>query len=183
MKIMMPKRIWKTLGMAAILLLGLIDWKTGFELNFFVFYFLPVGLGGWFFGLETALAFSVLSALTWYGADALSGHTYASHVYAAWNTMIRLISFLAIGWSVFKMRQARDRERNAAAALRKALSEVKVLESFIPICAQCKKIRSQDGAWQPLEVYLGEHSNSRFSHGYCPECARKAMAEIGRGDS
>ena len=167
------------IGEANILLLGLVDWKTGFELNFFVFYVLPVWIGGWYLGLETAMAFAVLSALTWFGADVLSGHTYASHLYAVWNTMIRLVSFLTIGWSVFMMRQARDRERNAAESLRQALSEVKVLVTFIPICAQCKKIRTQEGVWQHLEVYLGEHSNSRFSHGYCPECARKAMEEIG----
>lgn len=183
MHIKMPKWFWVAMGMASILMLGWIDWKTGFELNFFVFYFLPVWLGGWYLGLEAAIVFAVLSGMTWFGADVLSGHPYVSHVFAVWNTMIRLISFLAIGWTVSRMRLARDRERRSNDSLRKALSEVKVLETFIPICAQCKKIRNQDGAWQPLEVYLGEHSNSRFSHGYCPDCARKAMAELNRPEA
>jgi len=77
------------------------------------------------------------------------------------------------------MRHALDREHNTAEALRRTLSEIKVLEAFLPICAQCKKIRNQQGVWQQLEVYIGQHSNTRFSHGYCPECARKAMQEAG----
>ena len=66
-----------------------------------------------------------------------------------------------------------------AERLRRTLSEVKVLEAFLPICAQCKKIRDQQGVWHPLEVYLGHHANTQFSHSYCPECARKIMAEAG----
>ncbi len=72
-----------------------------------------------------------------------------------------------------------DRERKITESLRHALSEVKVLESFIPICAQCKKIRNQQGEWQQLEEYIGAHSNTQFTHGYCPECAMKAMEEAG----
>ena len=64
----------------------------------------------------------------------------------------------------------------------RSLSEVKVLETFLPICAQCKKIRDQQGLWQHLEVYIGQHANTQFSHGYCPECARKAMSEAGLSD-
>ena len=75
--------------------------------------------------------------------------------------------------------QALGRERDTAEALRRALSEVKVLETFLPVCAQCKKIRNEGGVWQNMEVYIGQHSNTRFSHGYCPECARKAMEEAG----
>jgi hypothetical protein len=77
------------------------------------------------------------------------------------------------------MRYALDREHNTAETLRRALSEIKVLETFLPICAQCKKIRNQQGAWQQLEVYIGQHSNTQFSHGYCPECEKKAMEEAG----
>ena len=125
------------------------------------------------------MTFAVLSALVWFGADFLSGHRYSSEAYAVWNTTIRLISFMAIGWSVSKMRQALDREQNTAEALRRTLAEVKVLETFIPICAQCKKIRDQEGVWQQLEVYIGQHSNTQFTHGLCPEFFKKAREEAG----
>jgi hypothetical protein len=174
-----PMWLWATITATGVLFLGLIDWQTGYELNFFVFYFIPISVGAWFLGLGASVTLAVLSALIWFGADVLSGHTPSSHIYAVWNTMVRLLSFLAIGWSVSKMRDALDRERDKAETLHRLLSEVKVLEAFLPICAQCKKIRNQQGEWQNLEVYIGQHSNTQFSHGYCPECARKAMEEAG----
>ena len=171
--------LWGALAYVGVIVIGLIDWLTGYELNVFVFYFLPVSIGAWFLGLGVAVTLAVLSAVVWFGADVLSGHTYSSYVYAVWDTIIRLVSFLAIGWAVSKIQKSLAREKETAEALRRSLSQVKVLESFLPICAQCKKIRNQEGVWQHLEVYIGQHSNTQFSHSYCPECARKAMIEAG----
>ena len=98
---------------------------------------------------------------------------------AVWNVAVRFLSFLAIGWSVARLKEMLERERETAASLRRALSEVKVLETFLPICAQCKKIRNQRGEWQYLESYIGEHSHTQFTHGYCPDCARNALEEAG----
>jgi hypothetical protein len=176
-----PAWLWIT-TVSSVLALSVVDWLTGYELNFFVFYFLPVSVGAWFLGLGAAVTLAALSALTWFGADFLSGHVYSSPAYAVWNTTIRLVSFLAIAWSWSRVRQALDRESSAAESLRRALSEIKVLEAFLPICAQCKKIRDQQGEWQRLEVYIGKHSNTQFSHGYCPECEKKALHDAGLTD-
>jgi hypothetical protein len=155
--------LWAATAVAGVLVLGLVDWLTGYELNFFVFYFVPVSVGAWFLGFGSSVALSVLSALVWFGADFLSGYVYSSDIYAVWNTTMRLASFLAIGWSVSKIRELLDAERKTTETLRRSLSEVKVLEAILPICAQCKKIRNQQGMWQQLEVYLREHSNTQFS--------------------
>jgi hypothetical protein len=168
---------------AGVVILGGVDLVTGYELNFFVFYFLPVSVTAWRLGFPAAVGVAVLSAVVWSGADLFSGHAYSSHAYAVWNTMIRLLAFLVIGWSVARVKQGVVRERETTEALRKAISEVKVLETFLPICAQCKKIRNKEGVWQNLEVYIGQHSNTQFSHGYCPECARRALEEAGLASS
>jgi hypothetical protein len=170
---------WALLAVAVTLVVGLIDWVTGYELNCFVLYFVPVSLAAWFLGLPGAVGLSVFSAMVWFGADVLTGHTYTAHFYAVWDTMIRLASFLAIGWAMATVRRLLRLEREKSEALRRSLSEIKVLETFLPVCAQCKKIRNEHGAWQPMEVYFEEHAHTQFSHGYCPECARKAMAEAG----
>jgi hypothetical protein len=177
-----PAWLWATITGIGVLVLGLVDWLTGYELNFYLFYFLPISVGAWVLGLGASVSLAVLSAMVWFGADVLSGHVASSHVYAVWNTTIRLVSFLAIGWAVFRMRQALDREHSTSENLRQAISEIKVLEAFLPICAHCKKIRNQQGVWQPLEVYIGQHSNTKFSHSYCPECAKKALEEAGLTD-
>ena len=178
---MKPMRFPKWVIWAVVLLitciLGLIDWKTGYELNFFAFYFLPVGLAGWYLGIGSSITLSVLSSVVWFAANA--DQPYSIPVYATWNTIIRLVSFLIFGWAIANLRRSVDRERETAEVMRKTLSEVKVLEAFLPICAQCKKIRDQQGVWQHLEVYFEEHANTQFSHSYCPACARRTLVEAG----
>ncbi len=44
--------------------------------------------------------------------------------------------------------------------------------------SSCKKIRDDKGSWKQLEVYISEHSEADFSHGYCPECGTKALEEF-----
>ena len=69
------------------------------------------------------------------------------------------------------LRQERDKLLNA-------LSEIKTLSGLVPICSNCKKIRDDQGYWNQIEKYIGEHSNAQFSHGICPECAKKLYPEF-----
>jgi len=57
------------------------------------------------------------------------------------------------------------------------LSEVKTLQGFLPICASCKKIRDDKGYWNQIEKYISDHADVQFSHGICPECAKKLYPE------
>ena len=54
-----------------------------------------------------------------------------------------------------------------------ALNQVKHLSGLLPICSYCKKIRDDKGYWQEVEAYIHTHSEARFSHGICKECAEK----------
>ena len=62
--------------------------------------------------------------------------------------------------------------------LKDALSKVKQLSGFLPICASCKKIRDDGGYWKQIEAYIKEHSEADFSHGICPDCAQKLYPDI-----
>lgn len=54
---------------------------------------------------------------------------------------------------------------------KKIEKEIKILEGFIPICANCKKIR-QDIDWKTLEEYISTHTLAKFSHSICPDCIK-----------
>ena len=60
-----------------------------------------------------------------------------------------------------------------------ALAKVKLLSGLLPICSGCKKIRDTQGYWQQVESYIREHSEAEFSHGLCPDCARRLYPEVG----
>jgi len=70
------------------------------------------------------------------------------------------------------------RLKSQNAELMNALADVKKLSGFIPICSSCKKIRDDKGFWNQLEKYILDHSEAKFSHGICPECAEKLYPEI-----
>lgn len=67
------------------------------------------------------------------------------------------------------------------AELQAALDAIKTLQGIIPICASCKKIRDDKGAWNQLEAYISAHTDAAFTHGICPECARRLYPEIHLG--
>jgi len=48
--------------------------------------------------------------------------------------------------------------------------KVERLESFLPICSYCKKVRNDRKYWQQIEAYFRDRSGTRFSHGICPQC-------------
>lgn len=63
--------------------------------------------------------------------------------------------------------------------LQEALNTIKTLSGFVPICAWChKKIQDEEGQWIRLEIYIEEHSEARFTHGICPDCAKKSKEEV-----
>ena len=57
--------------------------------------------------------------------------------------------------------------------LEAALANVKQLTGLLPICSHCKKIRDDKGYWNQIEIYIDQHSEAKFSHGICQECAKK----------
>ena len=57
--------------------------------------------------------------------------------------------------------------------------EIKTLQGFIPICAQCKKVRDVKGYWRQVEEYIRDNSEAEFTHSYCPECERELLREGG----
>ena len=75
--------------------------------------------------------------------------------------------------------QQQNREKDELIAkLQEALENVKKLSGLIPICSNCKKIRTDEGYWKQIEGYISEHSEARFSHGICPDCAKKIYTEF-----
>jgi PAS domain S-box-containing protein len=68
-------------------------------------------------------------------------------------------------------RKRAEEERDALVlALQSALSEVRTLQGFLPMCSYCKSIRDDENYWQSVEAYISKHTGTQFSHGVCPEC-------------
>lgn len=105
------------------------------------------------------------------GVDFITKPFQAGEVIARINTHLTIC---ALQNSLIEMnRQLRLQNE----ALQAALHNVKTLSGLLPICANCKKIRDDEGYWQTVEVYIHEHSEAIFSHGICPDCLQTLYPE------
>jgi hypothetical protein len=62
--------------------------------------------------------------------------------------------------------------------IRMLYQRIRILEGFIPICANCKKIRNTENQWEQMEKYITQNSLVQFSHGICPDCAMKLYPDL-----
>lgn len=53
------------------------------------------------------------------------------------------------------------------------------IQGLLPICLECKKIRTTGGdssdqsSWKEIESYISQKTEAKFSHGICPQCLDK----------
>lgn len=79
---------------------------------------------------------------------------------------------------ITERKRAEDAQVSLIAQLQSALKEVRTLRGLLPICGYCKNVRTDSGSWQKIELYVKEHTEAEFSHGICPKCYEKQMAEL-----
>lgn len=63
-------------------------------------------------------------------------------------------------------------------SLEDAVNHIKQLQGILPICMYCKNIRTDKESWQRVEGYISEHSEVKFSHSLCPDCAKKHYPDL-----
>ncbi len=72
---------------------------------------------------------------------------------------------------ITERKKAEDERDKLINELKDALAKVKTLSGLIPICCYCQKIRDDKGYWNQVADYISKHSEAKFTHGFCPECA------------
>jgi len=63
--------------------------------------------------------------------------------------------------------------------LKEALANVKTLSGLLPMCAWCKRIRDDKGAWSDVEHYVRHQTDADFTHGICPDCQDQVRRDLG----
>ncbi|HAL56376.1 MAG TPA: hypothetical protein DCP63_07870 [Bacteroidetes bacterium] len=80
---------------------------------------------------------------------------------------------IGIDRDVTERRRAEAEREKLIDELQQAIVDIKTLSGLVPICSNCKKIRDDHGFWTNLEKYIQERTPAHFSHGICPDCAKK----------
>ena len=61
------------------------------------------------------------------------------------------------------------------------ISELMQLQSMLPICAGCKKIRNDKQYWESVDMYFNKHLDVEFTHSLCPECIKTLYQDSIKG--
>jgi len=84
--------------------IGGLDYITGYELGFFIFYFIPVAFSSWYCGRRTGLQVAFGSAIVWYLSDKYTNHPYSHSYFIYWEMFMRLLSFLTTTITISRIR-------------------------------------------------------------------------------
>jgi len=92
------KPFWISLGVALVIILGIIDYRSGTELNISLFYLIPILLVVWYTDGQMGLVFSIASTSVGFIAKYSAGQTYSNPTIYVWNTVLRLGFYMVVTW-------------------------------------------------------------------------------------
>jgi hypothetical protein len=165
-----------------ILVIGLLDYKSGFMLSLFPLYLVPLVLVAWHDSKAVTALVSFLAATIIIVKDSFSWLPYRHGFYFYWDEGIKVVLLLVVSYGVYEIKKLLLEKERSNAELKQALSEIKELRQMIPICAWCHSIRNDRGFYERIEVYLGKITGAGFTHGICPNCVEKYYGHLGQGE-
>ena len=147
-----------------IAIVGLVDYLTGHEISFSVFYLLGVALAVWFVGQGFGAVVSGLSVAVWVAGDFASGARFSSPLIPLWNGVVLLTFYLVVVWLLGRLRSFHSN------------LEVQVRE-------QTRALREEMAGRERLErelLEISEREQRRIGYdlhdGLCQHLAATAMA-------
>jgi diguanylate cyclase (GGDEF)-like protein len=105
---------WLVAGLISVGVLAALDWLTGNEITFSLFYLIPIVWVTWTVNSSAGLLLSILSTLMLLGTERAAGHIYSHPIIYFWNTLIRASFFVIITYLVAELHKAQREERLAA---------------------------------------------------------------------
>ena len=122
---------------ALLVLIGLLDYLTGYEIGFALFYLFPVMLTTWTAGRLGGITMAAVAAVVWLLTDFAAGHPYQEPLSPIWNATMRLGIFLIVAHLVMGLKNVVEFERTLSrtdyltgVANRRAFTEALRLETI-----------------------------------------------------
>lgn len=123
------------LWVTALVLLAAVaggDFATGYQADFFAFYFLPVWLLARYTNLGSGIAIAIFAAVAWFLVDRASGHTYTSAITGYWNGGLALAAYLAMAGAASSLRRKTIALERLKAELSETTAQIERLRMYAP---------------------------------------------------
>jgi diguanylate cyclase (GGDEF)-like protein len=102
------------LATVALACVGVLDFVTGYELSFSVFYVAPVAIATWYAGRRAGFAFALAASVVWYVVELAGAFDYGHPAIPIWNAGVRLGFFLIIAALLAELGRRLASERQLA---------------------------------------------------------------------
>jgi signal transduction histidine kinase len=150
-----PLRI--AITFAIVLMVGLLDYFTGYQISLSIFYLLAISFALWTLGIAFSVAVAVLSIGCWLMADWAAGVVYPNRFVPVWNACITFSLYLIVIWLLSRLKSIHEtlavRIRQRTAALAAEIDRRQQLEKEILIISE----REQQRIGHDLHDTLCQH--------------------------
>ncbi len=123
-----------TTGFILVLLIGFIDYVTGYDLRLEILYLMPIAFVVWFAGRRAGVLISAVSIVVIMLSDLLSGKIFQNHLIESWNMAMLFLFFIIVTLLLSKLRVTLLERTELTRELENALHDVemtnKELKSF-----------------------------------------------------
>jgi hypothetical protein len=164
-------------GCLLLLLVGWVDYITGYELGFFVFYTAPIGLAAWYLGRWPGIGMALGATIAWWLADAFAGAKYSSLFSFWWNSTVHFSAFVINAVTIAKIRLDLRQRHELTAKLEAARQTLRTAAKALPVCPLFGKAHSQTGRNGQADLRDLARGNADLSGALCEECAHPHGAD------
>lgn len=160
--------------MMTVLLIGYVDYVSGPEIGFSLFYLAPVVAAAWYIGRGAAVLIALTAAACWFTADYL---VRVSLGLSLWNGLTRLVIYTAQGWLVGTLRE--DRRREARLARTDAVTELPNSRAFYESLEAAARGEGTIGAMF-IDLDNFKRVNDHFGHAAGDAVLKRVAAAMSR---
>ncbi|HNT78332.1 MAG TPA: HAMP domain-containing sensor histidine kinase [Anaerolineae bacterium] len=102
-----PLPIQLGVSFVAVGFIGALDYFTGTELSFSIFYLLPIAFIAWFSGWRAGALTALFGGLLWLSVDLLTHPPYSHPLIPYWNALVRFGFFIIVVYTLAALHAAR----------------------------------------------------------------------------
>jgi hypothetical protein len=151
-------------------MLGWLDYLTGYEMSFFVFYSVPVGIAAWYVGRWPAIGVALGATVSWLLADYFGGAKYSAPFFYYWNSTIHFLAFIINAVTIAKIKSDLDRRYALAAELESAREALRTMSALLPACPACGKPRDASEGDRETQLAALARVSPELADTPCADC-------------
>jgi len=95
-------------------LISYFDYQVASDISLSFLYLLPVSIITWFINIQAGILTAILSAVAELTTHPISQHSQTNFLLTYWDTFVNFVFFSTVSYLVFKLRRAKEKEKDSA---------------------------------------------------------------------